>query len=514
MSQKQIVVAEEDVSVISTSPRHIHVTVRVGGSFLHLASVHVPQQNRDPLERQAVLTIIATFAQAAADHVCIVGVDANARLPAYFQDVTGGCIFAEHDDAGVDLAQLLHAHGLWVPTTFEAVHSGDTATWVHPGGKRSQIDYFLANNHLQHTAWATRVNAQFDLLNPRDDHSVLEARVTCILPGCTEGRRKLKRNMGLDLRALDQPEVRARLEAAFDSRCLESIPWDTDVNLHAQALAVGVQEALAQVLPRKEDTPKSSYVPEDAWQVRCKKMAFKKHTADRKQDFRKSALELVWRVLSAGPNEGADLCSRLQKLVVLYETAAGAVQIATAFIRRRIKERKNEILSSLSRSMGGLRPDHIMSRIKSQHLGRRRQAPWQRHLPSVRDHAGAVATGRESLDALWLQYFGDMEMGTVKGTTAFFQEAAQHQHAFDGFEPDVSALPTLDEIERAFRATQKNKATGLDLVPGDVLRKLPGRMAAAYFPLMLKSAVNLRQCIQWRGGVLAECYKQSGSPST
>ena len=145
------------------------------------------------------------------------------------------------------------------------------------------------------------------------------------------------------------------------------------------------------------------------------------------------------------------------------------------------------------------------------YLGRRRPSPWKRHLPKLEDAAGQAICGQESLDELWLSYFGDMELGQPMETNAFLDMSRQRLHNYDDFLPDAEGATYFElYVERAFRSTKRHKVTGLDMVPGGVLKKLPSRLAAAYFPLMLKASTRLQQCVPWRGGVLAECYKQSG----
>ena len=57
----------------------------------------------------------------------------------------------------------------------------------------------------------------------------------------------------------------------------------------------------------------------------------------------------------------------------------------------------------------------------------------------------------------------------------------------------------------------RRKAKGLDGIPGEMLSAAVPEMGQALYPLVLKSVVKLCQPVQWRGGVLQEAWKQSGS---
>ena len=72
---------------------------------------------------------------------------------------------------------------------------------------------------------------------------------------------------------------------------------------------------------------------------------------------------------------------------------------------------------------------------------------------------------------------------------------------------------SLTEIEQAFQACKAHKSPGLDQVPGDLLRLFPAMFAELCQPLFCKAATRVQQPIQFRGGVLAEAYKNSGSPA-
>ena len=75
---------------------------------------------------------------------------------------------------------------------------------------------------------------------------------------------------------------------------------------------------------------------------------------------------------------------------------------------------------------------------------------------------------------------------------------------------ELAALPLLIEVEDSFRGMTAGKASGLDLLPPEVFKACPQKLATAYYPLMMKSCLQMIQPLSWTGGVLFELYKGSG----
>ncbi|OLP93055.1 hypothetical protein AK812_SmicGene25077 [Symbiodinium microadriaticum] len=75
-------------------------------------------------------------------------------------------------------------------------------------------------------------------------------------------------------------------------------------------------------------------------------------------------------------------------------------------------------------------------------------------------------------------------------------------------------LPSYSDIEQVLRDIPRNKAAGLDNIPGEVLKAAPAAAARFLFPLFIKSMLLQRQPLQWRGGILYEAFKRSGLQSS
>ena len=496
--------------VRSSSPRHLHLEIDVAGHKVHVASVHYPQRNRDEDEKKQYDQVVTTIMAVAKGHTCIIGMDANGRVPLAFSTVTGRLFEDEDDDNGRRLVQVAALHGMWFPSTFECCQQGPGKTWTQAAGGRSRIDYFVINDEIPRHAVTTKVMEDFDLLTPNDDHDPIQLAMDFSFVKWCRNPARLKRGNGLDIRKLREPERLAAFEEALDRSGINQVHWDVDVNTHALWFQHAVHSALSVALPKKCDVPRSPYIPEQAWQIRARKQRLKKLTIARKTNFKGDAREfvfLLWR--GRRGDKPRQLRWALQKAVVLYELCAGAIQLATANMQRLIRDKKNQMLQGLASKFGRTRPDEIMGQLKELHLGRRKRAPWKKHLPCLATCTRA-ANSRGALDAIWLEHFGKMEFGSVVKAVNHFGAQTSYADADHECELEVSALPSFADVEAAFRSTKCHKAPGLDLIFGEVLKWAPGRMAAAALPLMCKASARRVQPVQWRGGILAESYKGKG----
>ena len=105
---------------------------------------------------------------------------------------------------------------------------------------------------------------------------------------------------------------------------------------------------------------------------------------------------------------------------------------------------------------------------------------------------------------IWLRYFSEQEHGQIIDIQSLLEQRPVAQQLAGEVEWQLHDLPTVAEIEHGIRRR-------LDMIPGEALQACPSQCALALHALYLKAAVGLQQPLQWRGGVLYECWKQKGS---
>ena len=154
----------------------------------------------------------------------------QCQVPTWYCNVSGDRLVGEPDDPAFELCELAGVHGLWLPSTFSACHTGCDYTHVHTSGEPSRIDYFATSEFLPTGQIQTWVDRTIDLLNTQEDHFALlmHMRVTR-LGDRTDDFRCQKRKF--DLRKLQDPVVRDRICCRLSWLALPE--WHVDVNAHA-----------------------------------------------------------------------------------------------------------------------------------------------------------------------------------------------------------------------------------------------------------------------------------------
>ena len=285
-------------------------------------------------------------------------------------------------------------------------------------------------------------------------------------------------------------------------------PWWVHVDLHCQHL----QEYLNQVLDEHFAPPargKATYIPEEVWTWRERKLALKRRTGPRKSLWRQ-AVEAAfhqWRY------EAEDLVRPLlTKQSMLYQLTASAIGFITARMKKTIHAAKAAYLQTLVAD-GPQSAADILQRAKRCGLGGRTKMNGQRPLPLLLDDQGNPAKCQDDHDRIWLKHFSDQEYGQIMPPAEFLKQHDVASQIGREVTWELADLPTVQEIEAICRTAPKNKAVGLDGLPGEILRVCPAQAAMALAPLFLKAACGLQQPIQWRGGVIYSAWKRAGEIS-
>ena len=74
----------------------------------------------------------------------------------------------------------------------------------------------------------------------------------------------------------------------------------------------------------------------------------------------------------------------------------------------------------------------------------------------------------------------------------------------------MEEVPTLTELELAYRRVACKKATGPDGVPGELCRFHPELLAPATYTQMLKLILHGQEPLLFKGGLLVPAYKGKG----
>ena len=498
---KGLSVVEEEVMTLHESPRLLAISIKKEAVKIVVVSGHCPHAERE--DRPAFLADLRhVLSRAKYATLLILGIDLNGRLPTNFEPATGGLVYGEPDQCGREMANLMIDTGLWAPSTFCTLHQGSSATYCHPSGKQSRIDYVMVGGRAKVEEAISKVNQEFDNGSPNDDHKLVEVELRGHMDRAAQTTSLWRPRY--DVAKLYEPEGRRAFQEALGGYVQP--PWAIGPDEHCKHLQAFLNGTLANLFPISR-CDRASYIPQAVRSLRDKKMALKQKTRYRLATYH----ELMHRAWQRWKRpEGPAVPEILLKPILMHQLVASAVKVATYRIKRMIAKAKAEFLGNLITS-GPKNVSAILQRAKKAGLGGRKSKPINRPLPSLLDpNNGCVMETRQDRDRVWLEYFGQQEYGSITTVKDFLRDQPMYQGDID--EPwTVDLLPSLLDIETALRQVPKGKTAGLDGIPSDAMRACPSHLAPLLQPLFLKSLLGGRQPSQWRGGVLYECYKGTGT---
>ena len=500
---------EADIRIVCESPRLLILAIDLDGRKIVVYSGHCPHSAKGPEAKEFLARLRQHLAPLKRSTLIVGGLDLNGRVVTNVAHTTGGLCFGEEDAIGSEMTEVAQELQLWFPSTFERLHVGEHATYQQANGAVHRIDYVLLGGAAEISFLRSWVHYDFDTASPNDDHWPVMVDMWGTFPerASSGGSGKAFRP-SYDTSKLLSAEGRRQLEKALQAYVQPS--WHCDPSEHCQHLQDFLHEILRKYFTKEESKPRADYIPGWAWELRAAKLRLKARTRHRAQFWAEVLPRafLQWR---------DDVDYQLEQLVsrhgLLYDLAASAIRFATARIRKGIDAGKSEYLRGLA-LVSGNKAGEILRAAKKAGIGGRAAKQFSRPLPLLLDASGQPAATREDRDHIWLDHFGKQEFGETISTQAFLGQDTGLPCIDEDLSWRVQDLPTFFEVEAAFRRAPRSKAVGLDGLPGELLASAPTAMARTAYPLLLKAAALLRQPIQWRGGLLQEMWKRSGSQAS
>ncbi|CAE7947475.1 unnamed protein product, partial [Symbiodinium sp. KB8] len=459
-------VAEEDVRILHKAPRLLILSVSALGRQFVIVSGHCPHSTK-PAEAKAFFqTLQQCLQQNKEAAMVIMGIDLNGRLPTGSEGITGDLKHGEPDSNGWSLLALARNMNLWFP--------------------------------------ATRVVEEFDTANPNENHSPVSVDLTCHLED--SGGRPIIHRPKYNVDKMLTVEGRRMLAEQLQAYVAPS--WNMHPDDHCQHIQDFLHSIMKEHFAKDESAPRATYIPDHVWQWRQAKHRLKQKARHRK-DLWHAILSRAFHQWKERSDYGVERL--LQKQAMLYDVVAGSIRWITAQIKAAIRGAKTGYLRQLVYQADD-KPTDILHKAKAAGIGGRQARPVSRPLPSLKDQAGNQAASQADRDQIWLRHFGKQEMGEIISTTQLLAEATGLCKD-EELDWAIQDLPSLQDLEEELRRAPRNKALGLDAIPGELLAASPAAMGRVLYPLVLKSATMLCQPIQWRGGILQESWKRAGDAS-
>lgn len=279
-SDGKAVFAKQDIRVIYATAEIMVVKAKYRGLPIVLFTAHAPHSGSSHGAIDAFwkeLTCALHPVLSNCRHF-LGGIDANAHFGADSLPHVGPHGLEGKTNLGGDLFKTFLQHfAAMLPTTFEGIHSGETATWVsNVSGAKARCDYFVTPCEWSDALLETAPHPGFDAGTAGFDHTPLSIGVV-FLAQVASNFHKLT---SFDRQQLSKTAP-GHLQEIFARPPV--ISWDTHVDEHAVQLADWVEQTLHQNFPLQGCRPRKSYITDETWEIRNQRMECRRENQAQRQ---------------------------------------------------------------------------------------------------------------------------------------------------------------------------------------------------------------------------------------
>ena len=510
-SHRELYFKRSDFQVLHRDPRTL--LVRVETAFVHFALLvgYAPQSGLPLEERSAWWEMLHRVASMrVSDEPLFVFIDANADPgPCDFRHVlTPG--FKQTANTEL-LREFLRAQDLCLPATSEC-HQGSVATWASPNGLHQNcIDHVcIPCERLDHCTFSS-VLTDFDLGNGCFDHSAVAIQLewkewTHQRPPSSHGKsaKAYCRN------SVTRGHVQTVLQAYVPAQ------WHQDVEQQVDDFNQHLLTGIADSCPRYFHKPKKAFISDPVWHLRLCKLERRKALKELEARRRFEVLHLCFSALtSAQLEEAIPAFWRYDTWLLCCKVKVfGALHQAAVQLRAQLKAAKTAHLQALFHALPPDAPaSQILHELKQVIGSTNLRKTHQTALPFIRNDQGQVCgSPKEALDT-WIHFFMVMEGGQRIGSDQQRREWIENLESFraSSLHMTLADLPSLSDLERAYRRVKPGKATGPDGVDALLCHLSPADFAKKTYSLMLKTFTHGQESLLHKGGRLHPLWKGKGA---
>ena len=231
-------VEESDAQVLVDQERLLILLVQLADLRIGVISAHCSHSARAKEREEFLADFEQGINRIKSANLILGGADFNARVPVGFEGVSGDLEYGEPDEVGWKLASLLANGGIWLPSTYQALHIGESATYVHPSGRPHRIDYTLLGGSSVVQRARSELEQSFDNASPQEDHKMLGLSLEGLLEPASSAPRLVRTKFDCDkiLSAEGRNIVRAFKQPA----------WSCHPDEHCKALENHLQGILSE----------------------------------------------------------------------------------------------------------------------------------------------------------------------------------------------------------------------------------------------------------------------------
>ena len=492
--------------VVHSDPRAMIIRMDHPALQSWILVAHAPQSGRTVTERETWWTTLSDLVtEHCAGESIIVLIDANAS--------SGPCdhqhVFS-HDGPSPNtpfLRDFLAHHGLCLPST-SSIHRGSSTTWSSPDGLiTKRIDYVSVPCEWLPACSSSQVVHSFDLGNCFDHHLVqldLKWSAHAAVPQTALITPGLSRTKLLD----------SALAPHLSAVAVPS--WESDIGTHVDSHNAALLQLLTHHCGQSRTAPKKPYIDAECWSLRTTKLQLKKRVHRIGRQMNHEALASCFQAWKKRDASEPPLGSSpyFVSLCIAKLHWVSALHCVSLRLRLRLKRSKLETLRTVLSDLPGHAPaSAILQKIKG-YQGSTNLAKLKCNaLPLVHNSDGRpCVSAQETLDR-WIDFFMNMEGGARMGPLEQFQQWRDHLHDLQAtsFHEQLTAMPSLTDLEIALRRVSLNKATGPDGLPGELCHGQAHVLARQLYSQLLKLTCHGQEALIHKGGRLTMLFKGKGS---
>ena len=503
-----IFLSARNVIVPHKDPRRLLARIETTFGTIYVAVLHGPQSGIEDSQREQWWNETTRLCQDCDPERLFLLCDANAASG----PKDGTAVFDNDDDTTPNTPYFrgtLSDLALCLPSTGPE-HYGINATWTSPDLKTARrIDYVCVPQVRATNVMYSTVLQEIDFRNGDSDH--LPAGVQLWWPAEPSQGVKSKGGPRFDrakLRGLPTQKVKQDL--------LARSKWHHDIESQVDLFNHSAHELLTVSCPNDVQQAKKPFFDQKLWELRGKKLSSRRNIKKISGRNRREILAyvfLTWKQLQT-EEENIDQAAawnyRSSVLTWLLKATAGLYS-NNRQLRQAVTDSKDRFVrshidslhpnASASEILHGLRPV-----VGSSNQRKRKGAS----LPLVLDAEGKHCRFIREATERWVDFFGAMEGGTR--LTEQQQRDLWRKGLADAMamETDISLseVPTLFDLECAYRHVRTDKATGHDNIPGELCHYFPTPVAAATYGQLLHLFFHGQEAIIHKGRKLVTSYKK------
>lgn len=137
-------------------------------------------------------------------------------------------------------------------------------------------------------------------------------------------------------------------------------------------------------------------------------------------------------------------------------------------------------------------------------------------LPLVKDATGHICSTPAAAQQRWIEFCQQIEGGQRLTHAEFRQSWLKNLAKFlnvDTLHVPIQELPSLVELETAFRRVSVGKAIGMGGIPPELCRYKARDLALLTYSILMKTCLFGQEAIEHKGGRLAIAWKHKGDPA-